>query len=431
MAHPKHCEYSHGKQARGPSRRRRYVIGYTHHMSRLPLRKPVIAACLAVFLADIVWSLLTPTFSLFAQSLGASLSFIGTLAALTGLTQLVAAVPISAQTDRLGRRAVILIGFVLFAVACALHAISSQVWMLAPARVIFSFATLMVFPVCGVLLADHTDPRERGAAFGMLTSSMSAGAALGTWLAGVFESAFGARGSYAIAAGFSVLALLIAWRTLFDVPGTRKQSAPVSLLKQYAAMRPLLSQPRLFFACVIGMLSSVSFSGITMAFFPLHAKANGISNTGVANIFAVRSLGSMFTRLPIGILSQRVSRQGLLAVAAIALAVVTLSIGLATSNIMFMILLVIEGIVFGTVLTVGQSYATEVVTPEERAGAIGLYQTMSSLGGMLSPLVLGWVAEWAGVGSVFPIVSVFVIVCVALAVIRVRAAAKAEQVVTG
>jgi len=396
-------------------------------MSRLPLRKPVIAACLAVFIADIVWSLLTPTFSLFAQSLGASLSFIGTLAALTGLTQLVAAVPISAQTDRLGRRRIIVIGFTLFTVACLLHAVSTQVWMLAPARVLFSFATLMVFPVCGVLLADHTDPRERGAAFGMLTSSMSAGAALGTWLAGVFEGAFGARGSYAIATGFAAAGLLITWRTLFDVPGTRKQSAPVSLLKQYAAMRPLLSQPRLFFACVIGMLSSVSFSGITMAFFPLHAKANGISNTGVANIFAVRSLGSMFTRLPIGILSQRVSRQGLLAVAAIALAFVTLAIGMGTNIQIFTILLVIEGIVFGTVLTVGQSYATEVVTPEERAGAIGLYQTASSLGSMLSPLLLGWVAEFAGISSVFPLVSIFVLVCVTLAIIRVRAAAKAER----
>ena len=396
-------------------------------MSRLPLRKPVIATCLAVFIADIVWSLLTPTFSLFAQSLGASLSFIGTLAALTGLTQLVAAVPISAQTDRLGRRRIIVIGFTLFTVACLLHAVSTQVWMLAPARVLFSFATLMVFPVCGVLLADHTDPRERGAAFGMLTSSMSAGAALGTWLAGVFEGAFGARGSYAIATGFAAAGLLITWRTLFDVPGTRKQSATVSLLKQYAAMRPLLSQPRLFFACVIGMLSSVSFSGITMAFFPLHAKANGISNTGVANIFAVRSLGSMFTRLPIGILSQRVSRQGLLAVAAIALAFVTLAIGMGTNIQIFTILLVIEGIAFGTVLTVGQSYATEVVTPEERAGAIGLYQTASSLGGMLSPLLLGWVAEFVGISSVFPLVSIFVLVCVALAIIRVRAAAKAER----
>ncbi len=396
-------------------------------MSRLPLRKPVIATCLAVFIADIVWSLLTPTFSLFAQSLGASLSFIGTLAALTGLTQLVAAVPISAQTDRLGRRRIIVIGFTLFTVACLLHAVSTQVWMLAPARVLFSFATLMVFPVCGVLLADHTDPRERGAAFGMLTSSMSAGAALGTWLAGVFEGAFGARGSYAIATGFAAAGLLITWRTLFDVPGTRQQKAPVSLLKQYAAMRPLLSQPRLFFACVIGMLSSVSFSGITMAFFPLHAKANGISNTGVANIFAVRSLGSMFTRLPIGILSQRVSRQGLLAVAAIALAFVTLAIGMGTNIQIFTILLVIEGIAFGTVLTVGQSYATEVVTPEERAGAIGLYQTASSLGGMLSPLLLGWVAEFVGISSVFPLVSIFVLVCVALAIIRVRAAAKAER----
>jgi MFS family permease len=391
-------------------------------MSRLPLRKPVIAVCLAVFLADIVWSLLTPTFSLFAQNLGASLSFIGTLAALTGLTQLVAAMPVSTQTDRFGRRRVILIGYSLFVVASMLHAVSIQVWMLAPARILFALATLMVFPVCGVLLADHTEPRERGAAFGMLTSSMSAGAALGTWLAGVFEMAFGARGSYAIAAGVGAIGLFVGWRTLFDVPGTRLLSAPVSLMKQFAVMRPLLSQPRLFFACVIGMLSSVSFSGATMAFFPLHAEANGISNASVANIFAIRSLGSMFTRLPIGVLSQRVSRQGLLLVAALALAGVTFALSLGRNFQVFMILLVLEGIVFGTVLTVGQSYATEVVTSEERAGAIGLYQTMSSLGSMLSPLVLGWVAEWLGVISVFPIVSVFVMICVILAVLRVHVA---------
>ncbi len=394
----------------------------------LPLRRNVLMICLAVFLADVVWSVLSPTFSLFAQDIGATLPFIGILSGITGLTQLLLAVPIGTQSDRIGRRKVILIGFALFSIACVAHAISTAAWMLVPARIVFAVSTLAVFPTCGVMLADVTEPRERGAAFGMLTTSMSCGAAAGAWLAGALGGWIGIAQSYWVAGGIAALGLLITWATLRDKHAPDRSTTRLGLPAQYARMLPLLKNPALLFTSSVSMITSICFQGVIMSFFPIHAVANGATSAGVSNMFSVRSVGSMLTRLPLGILSQRMSRPVLLMLCGLTLAVLVVAMAFAQSPEAFTILLVLEGIMFGGFLTVGQSYATEAASVEDRAASIALYQTAGSLGATLSPLLLGIVADKAGIPIVFIGVGIFSIVVIVLSAFQLRRHVNAAKI---
>ena len=84
---------------------------------------------------------------------------------------------------------------------------------------------------------------------------------------------------------------------------------------------------------------------------------------------------------------------------------------------MLSILLVIEGIAFGSVLAVGQSFVAEHSTQETRGAAIGMYSTVGSLGSTFSPFLLGIAADNWGILSVFRITAG--VVGVGLAVIVV------------
>jgi hypothetical protein len=62
-------------------------------------RRDVFDVGLVIFLADIVRGAISPTLSLYARSLGASLGFLGGLAATVGVVRLTLSVPIGALSD--------------------------------------------------------------------------------------------------------------------------------------------------------------------------------------------------------------------------------------------------------------------------------------------------------------------------------------------
>jgi len=56
--------------------------------------KELLALCFMIFTADVVSGIVSPTFSLYASSLGASLVLIGVLSSVVGLTRILSSVPI-------------------------------------------------------------------------------------------------------------------------------------------------------------------------------------------------------------------------------------------------------------------------------------------------------------------------------------------------
>ncbi len=131
-------------------------------------------------------------------------------------------------------------------------------------------------------------------------------------------------------------------------------------------------------------------------------------------MFSLRAFGSMLTRVPFGLLSNRVPRVILVM---IALACICGScLRWACSGCPAMgALLVLEGIAFGLNLTVGQAAVIEAAGDNERGAAIGLHGTAGSLGSTVSPLVLGALANQVGIPLVFQITSAAALVALLLA----------------
>lgn len=70
-------------------------------------------------------------------------------------------------------------------------------------------------------------------------------------------------------------------------------------------------------------------------------------------------------------------------------------------RVVLSLLLILEGVAFGSFLTSGQIFVAQYSAVDTRGAAVGAYSAAGSLGSIFSPIVLGVVADLGGVQTVF------------------------------
>jgi MFS family permease len=106
-------------------------------------------------MADMFLGMTRPLLSLFAQSMGASLSLVGALALMMGLTQLGLAVVIGSISDRRGRRGVLIAGMGSLAVAGVLTAVSSRPESLVPIQILVGIGLVTTISISTAYVAGR------------------------------------------------------------------------------------------------------------------------------------------------------------------------------------------------------------------------------------------------------------------------------------
>ena len=145
--------------------------------------------------------------------------------------------PFGGVSDLLGRRAMLLIGLIVFAGASALGGAAPNFEVLVTARAAQGVAAAMIAPAALALLSTtFTQAKERAAAFAVFGGVSGSGAAVGMLLGGVLTNYLSWRSTLFVNVGISLIAFtgtatLIARppkildRPTLDVPGTLIASA--------------------------------------------------------------------------------------------------------------------------------------------------------------------------------------------------------------
>jgi EmrB/QacA subfamily drug resistance transporter len=138
--------------------------------------------------------------------------------------------------DVVGRKRVLLIGLVGFALASAVGGAAVNVGMLIGARAVQGlFAALLAPAILSLLTTTFTEPEERGKAFGVFGAIAGAGASIGLLLGGLLTEYASWRWTMYVNLIFAAIALAGAWllidhsksahRAELDLPGTFVVSA--------------------------------------------------------------------------------------------------------------------------------------------------------------------------------------------------------------
>lgn len=340
----------------------------------------------------------SPVVPLFARDLGASPATVGLVVAASTLTGVALKFPAGALSDVLGRRAVLLMGVIVFAVLPFAYLAVGGVAALVFVRVIHGSATALFGPVVSATLSDFAPADQRGRWLGVYSTLQGLGQALGPVVAGGlivgrdFSRVFVVSGVL----GMLALAIVSRWpKTAAPAPmdgvWQRLREGAVAAAADTPVLLTSLAQAGQFF-----------INGTLNAFLPLYARdVLNFPAWWIGWLFGVQTAATLVARPLFGFLSDRLGRRPLIVV------------GLGTSaGCMFAIswTATFEGLlgvtmVYGVGVAVTTSATTAYITDLTRraryGAAHGLFGTIYDIGDALGPICGGLMVARAGYGAAF------------------------------
>jgi predicted MFS family arabinose efflux permease len=184
-------------------------------MSMNAIEKRAAGSLAAVFSVRLLGLFMVyPIFADYARRLhGATATTIGLALGIYGLSQGVLQIPFGLASDRLGRKRMVVLGLVLFAIGSIVAALTSSIWGMVLGRVLQGAGA--VGSVILALVADLTSEENRTGAMAMVGISIGASFMLAVVLGPILGSLIGLSGIFWLMAGLAVAGILI---TLFVVP---------------------------------------------------------------------------------------------------------------------------------------------------------------------------------------------------------------------
>jgi len=163
-----------------------------------------------------------------AQNLGVStLGVMGLLLAFTLVYTLVSG-PAGALSDRIGRRKLIVGGWLLYGLVYLGFALAGQGWQVLLAYAVYGVYYGMVEGTAKALVADVVTPAQRGTAYGVYNAAVGLTAFPASFIAGLLWQGIGPWGGFGASAPFlfgAALAILAAGLMAFWLPRLKREPA--------------------------------------------------------------------------------------------------------------------------------------------------------------------------------------------------------------
>jgi len=367
------------------------------------VRRSIASLCAVVFLADVVFGIVAPTFSLFARDLGISVALLGAINTIGSFTQLLIALPVGLASDRMSRPRIVTTGMLIYALSLIFFALAQGPQLLTVGRIFTALAAVAIFQIGAAHLGDITVTGQREVAYGWLTTAMGLGFTVGPLIGSQVVERQGPRAAYLVGAVIALAGCAVAWRFVKEAPHDGARRTTVRAGQLLSNMRAILHQRELLVVSLGNLMMGVSFSGAIATFFPIYGNQGTLTQATIGTMFAIRALISAAGRFPNSMIARRFGSTPVLLAALFIEVVVMLGIATTRRFVPLTLLLTAEGIAFGAYLVAGQTYIAEHTTRETRGAAVGVYSTASNLGGTVAPLLLGVIAGAWGVASVFTV----------------------------
>jgi len=353
--------------------------------------------------------LILPVFSVHAPQLagGGNPALVGVALGIYGLSQAILQIPYGMASDRYGRKRVIVIGLLLFALGSFVAAWASDIHMVILGRAMQGAGAISA-PVTA-FAADLTRDEHRAKAMAMIGASIGVTFAVSLVLAPGLYQSIGMDGIFNLAGALSLAAIGM---TLFVVPAeTRGAGDPVPRARSGALRETLRNtdQLRLNFGIFsLHVVQMAIFVVIPTAF----VRYGGLPVTEHWKIYLPVVIGSFVLMAPPLIHAERRGRLQFLFLSAIVL-LLAVELGLAvcyTNFHMSVALLLAFFVAFNILEATLPSLVSRIAPPASRGTALGVYNTTQALGLFVGGAVGGWLAGRFGDSAVF----VFGIAIVAL-----------------
>jgi MFS family permease len=334
-------------------------------------------------------------------------------AVVSGLTQ----APMGYLADHIGARKVLLTGLTFGGLALILLGLNLSYACLIASAVLLGLANSVYHPADYAILSAHMDAARMGRAFSIHTFAGFLGGAVAPAIMAALVAMAGGQGALIVAGAVGPLVAL-----LLIVVGIPDASAADRKVDGVHPPRQNIITPALIMLTVFFMLLSLSSAGIGN--FGVVALMSGYgASFSSANIALTAFLGfSAVGVLAGGFLADRTRRHGQVAAACFALdAAIVLAIAAIPLPPSMLLAAMAAAGFLGGVIAPSRDMLVRNAAPAGAAGrAFGIVSTGFNLGGIVSPLVFGWIMDQNLPRWVFGASVIFMTLTVLLALVTDR-----------
>lgn len=343
--------------------------------------------------------LILPIFSLHAKGLpgGDDATLVGLALGIYGMVQAFLHIPLGLLSDRIGRRAVVVGGLVMFVVGAEVAGSHDDLYWIIAGRAIQGAGA--VSAAVTAWLADLTREEIRARAMALIGGSIALTFALSLVLASPLHKAFGLSGIFNLMALLGAVAVFVALRVVPSKPN--EEIKPINTTN----WREMLVRPELL-RLNLGVLVLHASQVAMFMVVPRLLDAAGLPLDKHWAIYLPVVFISFLIMAP---LLMRAEKQGKIRSLLISSIIVMMLSQVYFSAILGMDLKGTYYLAFGLLVFFVGFNLLEALQPslvsrlagDLKGTALGIYNTTQSLGLFLGGLVGGWIISHWGSGSVF------------------------------
>ncbi|MBA1203123.1 MFS transporter [Pseudomonas capeferrum] len=329
---------------------------------------------------------------------GATPALIGLAIGAYGLTQAVLQIPFGVISDRIGRRPVIYLGLVIFALGSVLASQADTIWGVIAGRILQGAGAISAAVMA--LLSDLTREQHRTKAMAMIGMSIGLSFAVAMVVGPLLTRAFGLSGLFLATAGLAMVGIAL---VAFVVPSGHSvlQHRESGVARQ--ALGATLRHPDLLRLdagiFILHAILMASFVALPLAL----VERGGLPKEEHWWVYLTALLISFFAMIPFIIYGEKKRKMKRVLFGAVAV--------LALTEVYFwqwadnLHGLVTGTVIFFTAFNLLEASLPSLVSKVSPAGgkgtAMGVYSTSQFLGAALGGIIGGWLFQHGGLSMVF------------------------------
>ncbi len=201
---------SGGHSGGGPGAGRRPASGTNKRFVLDASKRNLYILTFVLFVVMLGYGIVIPILPFYIENMNAGGTELGLLVASYAVMRLICGPIWGSLSDRVGRKPVLLIGILGYAITMVWFGLATRLWMLFAARILSGILSSATAPTTMAYISDSTPEKERGGGMGMLGAAGGVGTILGPALGGLLAGE-SLSTPFFFAGGMSLLALLLAW----------------------------------------------------------------------------------------------------------------------------------------------------------------------------------------------------------------------------
>ncbi|MCK9862091.1 MFS transporter [Paenibacillus sp. ATY16] len=360
--------------------------------------------------------LVIPIMPKFMETLGITGGIVGLLVAAFSLTQLLFSPLAGRLSDKFGRKRMIVIGMLVFAVSEAMFGFAESSVLLFVSRLLGGISAAMIMPAVMAYAADITTKEERASGMGFINAAITTGFIIGPGIGG-YIAEFGIRAPFYAAGAAGVLAAVINLIILPESKPVQEEATEtsVSVKKQHGFLTQLRYSYRepYFLALIIVFVMSFGLANFETVFGLFVDHKFGYEPKDIAFIITFGSIAGAVVQVTI--FSWILRTFGERRVISICLLFAGLFIVLTLFVHKFWMVFAVTFIIFLAIDILRPAISTQMsmVAKDQQGYVAGLNSAFTSLGNIAGPIIAGFLFD-VDINYPYTLACVVLLLCFAL-----------------